>query len=64
VSVPLRSDIPDAVVEKRLADLADVDRLMRALREVDFPGDRVQKKPAELAPGWNTKREERSSDPS
>lgn len=59
---PRRSDIPEDVVAKRLADLADVDKLMRALREVTFPADRVQEKPPERGPGWSSERDEPSSD--
>ncbi|GEM_PF-3607020 len=33
---PRRSDIPDEVIESRLENLAQIDRLMRALREARF----------------------------
>lgn len=47
-----RSDIPDDVVERRLEHLAQVDRLMRALRDVRFV-----REPSEVrdgpAPPWD-----------
>jgi hypothetical protein len=62
VTHPRRSDIPEEVVAKRLADLADVDKLMRALREVEFPADRVHEKPPERASGWAPEDDKLSTD--
>jgi hypothetical protein len=62
VTHPRRSDIPEDVVAKRLADLADVDKLMRALREVEYPADRVHEKPPERASGWVPKPDGPSTD--
>ena len=36
MSQPRPSEIPEEVVARRLEDLAQIDRLMRALREVRF----------------------------
>jgi hypothetical protein len=53
LSSPRRSDIPDEVVARRLDDLAQIDRLMRALREVRFVEDasHVRERPP---PPWHS----------
>lgn len=62
MSKPRRSDIPDDVVAKRLADLADIDQLMRALRDARFTGDRVREKPVQRESSRDSKHDQPSRD--